>query len=297
MPETPPVSGLVERRSLQNRALAHIDRLPSLSTVVGEFLALSRREYFTAADFEKILIKDQALVARLLKVANSSFFGATQPIRTVSQAVVLIGMDNLRNLVYAVSSSGLLRRRLRCYGYAGRGFWFHSLGVAMTARLLVETDAVRAGLAGEEAFVAGLLHDLGKLILDDFLDPSLGPRAVQLGEERSTLGWDHAELGARVLLRWKIPEEIRGAVRAHHNPAAKDGSRHAGGVLVRAADAICNAWGLGMRPDADLASDPDLGDCAAALAAAGMTEASCRELLPRLRRQLETIESCFGEAP
>lgn len=295
MPETPTVSGLVERRSLQNRALAQIDRLPSLSTVVGEFLALARREYFTAADFERIIVKDQALVARLLKVANSSFFGATQPVRSVSQAVVLIGMDNLRNLVYAVSSSGLLRRRLRCYDYAGRGFWLHSLGVAMTARLLVESEAVPPSLAGEEAFVAGLLHDLGKLILDDFLDASLGPRRVELGEERSTLGWDHAELGSRVLLRWKIPGEIRGAVREHHGPAGAGGSRKPGGALVRAADAICNAWGLGLRADADLASDPDLGDCAPALAAAGLTEDACRELLPRLRRQLATIESCFGE--
>jgi HD-like signal output (HDOD) protein len=294
MPDSPSIAGLVEIKTLQKRVLAQTESLPSLSTVVGEFLQLSAKEYFTALDFEKVLIKDQALVARLLKVANSSFFGSSRPIQTVHEAVVLIGMDNLKNIVYAVSSSGLLKRKLKSYRYPEAGFWLHSMAVGMTCRALME--GLRGGpLGSEEAFVAGLMHDIGKLIIDDYLEPTAGVNGTfSLDEEREAAGFDHAELGEKILERWRIPGHIREALRYHHDPFA-GGEFHGGAAVVNLADRICNAWCVGTRPLMDLGREINEDDYAEILAALSYPAGSFLPLLWELRQKLAVVGSYYAE--
>jgi putative nucleotidyltransferase with HDIG domain len=271
--------------------LAQIESLPSLATVVGEFLQLSKQKYFTATDFENILIKDQALVARLLKVANSSFFGCPRPIETVHEAIVLMGMDNMKNIVYAVSSSGLLRKNMKCYNYPDKGYWLHSTAVAIAAGAIVDQVGCK-DLGGEEGFVAGLLHDIGKLILDDFMDPEPGLRAIDLTEERETSGFDHVELGVKILERWKISEGVTEALRFHHDFKA-DGQPHVGGAIVQVADRLCNAWNIGTGPVMDLGADIDLAEYEEALAVLGFSEENFNVLLRGLRKKLENIEDFY----
>jgi putative nucleotidyltransferase with HDIG domain len=293
MVETQSPSGLVERKTLQKRALAQIESIPSLSTVVGEFLQLASRDYFTAMDFEKILVKDQALVARLLKVANSSFFGSSREIKTVHEAVVLIGMDNMKNIVYAVSSSGLLRHQMKSYRYPDKGFWLHSMAVGMMARALMEGAKDRC-LGGEEAFVAGLLHDIGKLILDEFLDAEQGPREVALSEEQESAGFDHAELGLHILERWKIPGTIQEAVRHHHAPK-QDDSYLPGACLLSIADQLCNHWGVGTRSLMDLGAEVEVEPFSEMLAALSFPEDKFLPLLWEMRQKLAVIENYYGD--
>lgn len=293
MSDSPSIAGLVEKKTLQKRALAQIESIPSLSTVVGEFLELSARDYFTALDFEKVLIKDQALVARLLKVANSSFFGSSRSIQTVHEAVVLIGMDNLKNIVYAVSSSGLLRRKMKSYRYPEAGFWLHSMAVGLTCRALME--GLRQGpLGSEEAFVAGLVHDIGKLIIDEHLEVGDGSGRYTLEEEAEAAGFSHPELGEKILERWKIAEPIRTALRHHHDPFA-DGEFHAGAAVVHLADQVCNAWCVGTESLMDLGSDIAEEDYAAILEALEFPSGTFLPLLWELRQKIAVIENYYVE--
>ncbi|MCB1162660.1 MAG: HDOD domain-containing protein [Candidatus Krumholzibacteriia bacterium] len=293
MSDSPSIAGLVEKKTLQKRVLTQIENIPSLSTVVGEFLELSAKDYFTALDFEKILIKDQALVARLLKVANSSFFGSSRAIHTVHEAVVLIGMDNLKNIVYAVSSSGLLRHQMKAYRYPDAGFWLHSMAVGMTCRALME-GLKNGPLGSEEAFVAGLLHDIGKLIIDDYLDPGAANEEgrFSLESEMDAAGYDHTELGEKILERWRIPANIREALRHHHQPLTDEGF-HAGAAVISLADRICNTWSVGTRSLMDLGREIEEEDFEDLLTALQFPPGAFLPLLWELRQKLAHVEDYY----
>ncbi|MDP6419402.1 MAG: HDOD domain-containing protein [Candidatus Krumholzibacteria bacterium] len=292
MPPRHSIIGIVERKSLQKKTLARMESLPSLGSVVKEFLAVARREYFTASDFEKVIRKDQALVARLLKVANSSFFAGGRSISTIHDAVVLIGMDNMKNMVYAVSSSGLLRREMDCYDYPGRGFWTHAMAVAITSRKLAEAMK-QPPLLGEEAFVAGLLHDIGKLVLDELFDPIPGRRPICREEEEEVSGFEHPELARHVLQRWKLPEHIIQAVRYHHDPWNR-GKSHPAAVLVHLSDQLCNQWGLGRRNLEDLGREVDVQDYRKEMRSLGFERESFLRLLWQLRQDLQDLDHLYA---
>jgi putative nucleotidyltransferase with HDIG domain len=272
---------------------ALIDGLPGLPCVVHELLALARKEYLTATDFRRVICKDQALVARLLRVANSSACGRSRGINTIPEAVVLIGLDNMKTIVYAVSSEGLLRRSFRVYDYHEKGFWLHAMGVAVTTRLLIEAARSRR-VHAEAAFVAGLVHDVGKLIIDDLLDPAAGPRVVEAAAERAAAGLDHAELGAAILAGWNIPEPIVASARWHHDPA-RAGDRAEGALAVAMADAICNVWGVGVAPFLDLGEEFDAGPFAGTLATLDIPHGRLPGILDAARQKLVTLEDIFGE--
>jgi putative nucleotidyltransferase with HDIG domain len=285
--------GKSDWKLVRMQVLDRIESLPSRSTVVHEFLELSRRDFFTAKDFEKVLIKDQALVARLLKVANSALFGRSRKIQTIPEAVVLIGLENLKNIVYAVSSDGLMRRELRCYDYPAKGFWIHGVGVGMTARALSEVSR-KGTLHSEEAYVGGLLHDVAKLIIDDFLETEPGPRPVTMEEERQAVGMDHTELAEHILRRWNIPEDISDAVRYHHEPC-QEGEWHLGGAVVSLADAICNTWGIGKHESLNLGGEIDVEEHRRAMDALGLAEVALPPILLRIRQNLAELEGYYED--
>ncbi len=290
---TDAVSGpqTTEIENTKKKVLARTEGLPSLSTIVNEFLELSKSELFTAKDFERVISKDQALVGRLLKTANSSAYGRPRSIHSVSDAVVLIGLDELKKIVYAVSSEGLLRRDFKVYSYPDKGFWKHSMGVALLSRALVE-GSKNTFLKGEQYFVAGLVHDVGKLIIDDFLDTASGQRNVGITEEKTAAGMDHAELGDYILKNWCIPDDIAGAVRHHHDPTAAGRSLR-GALVVAAADSICNLWGVGNRLYMDLGEDVDPAHHQEVLRELKISDTRLGEILWDTRQKLANLEEIF----
>ena len=107
-----PVAPANQWRTVRFEVLEKLESLPSLNSVVLEFLELSQTEFFTAKDFEAVISKDQALVARVLKLANSGLYGRSRSIHSIPEAVVLIGLESLKKIVFAVSTEGLTRRTL-----------------------------------------------------------------------------------------------------------------------------------------------------------------------------------------
>jgi len=280
-------------RSIRFDVLEHIDALPSLSIVIHEFLALSRQEFFTAADFEAVIAKDQALVARVLKVANSGLYARSRTVPSIAEAVVLIGLDNLKRIVYSVSTEGLTRQDMTHYRFhPGGGFWMHSMAVGLTARVLAEA-AKRPGLRSEEAFVAGLLHDVAKLVIDDFLPE--GVSDADRAEEREAVGLDHAELAEYMLKQWHLPDAITEAVRGHHtepgSSASMDDDR--GGVLLGLAEALCDHWQVGRGGDLDLGLDTPVEPHVARLAVVGLDPEGWENLVWDIRQVLVNIEELY----
>ncbi|MFH1842642.1 MAG: HDOD domain-containing protein [bacterium] len=282
-----------EWKTIRLQVIERVENLPSLSTVVHEFMALSKREYFTAKDFERVIIKDQGLVARLLKVANSGFFGTNREIKTIPEAVVLVGLDNMKNMVFAVSTGGMMRQELRSYLYPDKGFWLHAMGVGMTSRALCEA-ARSVTFSGEEAFVAGLLHDVAKLTIDEFLDPTAGPRPITPDEEKAACGMDHTELAEHVMKMWKLPQAIADAVRFHHTPLQGD-QWHEGAAVVQLADIICNTWGIGTQALMDLGEDIDPDEHAELLEKLGISGQDLPKLLLMARQKLANLQNSYDD--
>lgn len=240
-------------RTIRFEVLEKIESLPSLNSVVNEFLGLARKEFFSAKDFENVLSKDQALVARLLKVANSGLYGPSRSISSIPEAVVLIGLEKLKRIVYAVSCEELTSHKMSNYNYhPQQGFWLHSLGVAQAAKVLAEASSI-CNLRGEEAFIAGLLHDVGKLVIDEFLSTESGA-VVSCKDEITAVGINHAELSEYILKQWNLPESITSTILYHH-AVNEGGEFKPGSAVLSLAQKICYTWGVGKKNPVDLSQE------------------------------------------
>ncbi len=227
--------------------------LPALPAAVVRVMQLTDDPKAGTADVARALASDQALAARVLKLANSAFYGASRRISTVSEAVVTLGMRTTRNLVMATSCQEMLERDVAGYALPPGALWRHSLACASAAQALAQRAGYRAT---EEAFVAGLLHDIGKVVLSAYckeefirvLVRALGGGLTFADAEREVLGFDHAEAGACLLERWNLPPALVLAVRRHHAPLESPSSSLLP-CLVHVADAVCLTLGIGLGLD------------------------------------------------
>ncbi|NRA38509.1 MAG: HDOD domain-containing protein, partial [Planctomycetes bacterium] len=156
-------------------------------------------------------------------LVNSPFFGLQYPVSSISQAVAIIGMNSLKSLVVAASTSALLMSDLGVYGFTENGLWDNSMATAALSRHI----ALVAGIEKEEAetyFLAGLLRDIGMLVLGPFLSDVEEPfthgeikgESDIIYREREVLGFDHCWVGARISEKWHLPEILHRAITCHH---------------------------------------------------------------------------------
>ena len=282
-------------RTVRFDVLEKLESLPSLNSVVLEFLELSQREFFTAKDFETVISKDQALVARLMKLANSGMYGRSRSINSIPEAVVLIGLESLKKIVFAVSTEGLTRRTLANYAYhQEQGFWLHSLGVAQTSRVLAEVSPA-CTLRSEEVYVAGLLHDVGKLVINEFLPPGDG-KHVSRRKEIEAVGLDHAELAEHILRQWNLPESITACVR-HHHDYKQAGEWVPAAAVLSLAEGICGHWGLGHKHPIDLSSDVPMDNFRNILDDLGLTASKWDHVIWDVRQNLVGLDGVFLADP
>ena len=227
--------------------------LPALPETVMRVLRLSDDPKSSIADVGKALVSDQALAARVLKLANSAFYGASRRISTVSEAVVILGMRTTRNLVMATGCQDMLQNEVAGYCLPPGALLRHSLACASAAQALAQRTKYR-GM--EEAFVAGLLHDIGKVVMNLYLRDQFIQVLIQVASgdltyadaERAVFSFDHAEAGATLLERWNLPAPLVAAVRYHHAPLEAPGDSPLP-CLVHVADAICMTLGVGLGLD------------------------------------------------
>ncbi len=244
---------------LKSRIMQKIEEVPSLPAIVYKVMELVNSEKSSASDFEKVVAHDQALAARMLRMANSSFYSLSRKVSTISDAVVYLGHNTIRSLVLGASTSSLFKRSLPAYGYKREGLWQHANIVASLSREI----ASAAHLTPEEienCYVSGLLHDIGKLILGPFAQEQVDSFIAQIQEgkelaevEKKLLGFTHGEIGRILLDKWKLPRNLVETVHYHHQPETSTYAPRET-LAVSVANSISNQLGLALdmeKPEND----------------------------------------------
>lgn len=236
-----------------NRVISRIRDLPTLPATVIRITQIVNNPKASARDLARIITDDQVLTARLLRLVNSSFYGFPQRISTVTGAIVLLGFDAIRNLLLSTSIFKLFKAGSRDLRFRLDAFWDHSVGCALGAKI-VATHLRYEQV--EELFVAGLLHDIGK-VLELLYLPQDFERVAERVEadnilieeaEREIWGFGHAELGAALADAWRLPAKLVEVIGFHHTPD-RALSFPLETSIVHVADILCRALDLGSGGD------------------------------------------------
>jgi putative nucleotidyltransferase with HDIG domain len=275
-------------------ALRNVRNLPTLPDVAVRLLEMGESPTASMRDLARWIEKDTALAARVLKLVNSSFFGVPREVTSVRHALMILGMAHLRNLVLSSAVSNLFDQQGSVGGFSRREFWKHCVAVAGAARTIA---AVRGLLDPETAFTAGLIHDIGKLVMDRYLHEDFvkvvalleDPERTMSAAEIEVLGVHHAEIGHHLVAHWNLPEVLRMAVGFHHEP--QTAPQHAAvAALVGVADAMVRQLHIGSGGGADHPlSEQALALCSLNLA---QFEEIQRDLEEELEEQVDVLAEC-----
>ncbi len=235
---------------LEEYVLNSLD-LPVLPMVANKVMKVASNPDSTASLLGLVISRDEALASRVLRIANSAFYGVSRKINTISEAVTIIGFDGIKNLALALSMRGVYKS----FGLLEQLLWDHSVGVAITAQLAAAHVHVKQK---EEVFMAGLLHDVGKVILLN-QEKEKYTRVIQMvynddftftAAEEEVFGFNHAIVGSLVIKKWNFPDFLVSIARYHNDiPSYKDGDSYISLMLalVNFADLLCNKLGIGRR--------------------------------------------------
>jgi HD-like signal output (HDOD) protein len=239
---------------LKKRIIKRINDLPPMPKVLFKARQVLADPNSSFKDISRIIETDQAIAAKILKVANSAYYGLSGMVSSLHQASVVLGYQTLEQVITMVSSASLLGKQLRGYGLQAGMLWRHSLATAIGSRLIAKT---RAPSLENDAFSVGLIHDAGKLALDAYvltkrkeIECFLRDQSPYFLEaERQVLGFDHTEIAHDLSQKWKLPENHADAMRYHHHPEEANGNPLA--HIVHLADHIAKQAGYGSGPGFD----------------------------------------------
>jgi putative nucleotidyltransferase with HDIG domain len=230
---------------------SRIGELPTLPFIAAKLLDTLADENSSAVDVARIIASDQATSTRLLRFANSSYFSLGRRIATVRDAIVLIGYEGVRRMALGIAVIDSLGKGTPTSGLDFTRLWLHAIGVGTAARDLA--PIVRAN--GEEAFIGGLLHDVGKVIMAAGAPQTYSEALRAAGQgmsirdgELSVFGFSHCDVAALILAEWQFPERVVHAASLHHTPAEDTPSREMV-MLVHAGDCLVRQAGLGYPGD------------------------------------------------
>jgi putative nucleotidyltransferase with HDIG domain len=269
-------------------ALASLGQLPSFSPILKNLMAGLAGDDVSFSLIAKWIEKDTVLAANVLRLVNSALYGRQSSISSIHHAISILGVNKVRNIVLSLSVSGMWTKVRTPKGFSIARFNLHSAATAVLADMLVQKLPVDYPEGG---FVAGLLHDIGKLLIA-LSAPDQYQASQQLCEsgnrtlsecENELIGITHSELSALALEKWQLPEPIRRAVQDHHAQSL-DTSRLS--TAVKIADAIANRFGISVI------SSPTLGDPVEPLVSIGL-ESSVKSILEDFKLEFESIKSFY----
>jgi putative nucleotidyltransferase with HDIG domain len=225
-------------------------KMPPLPQIAQKALFLIRDPDSNMAEISKVISMDQVMTSQILRWANSAYYSLLVPITTIHQAVMYLGQNTIQSLILTASISTYFDRSLPGYGLDRGELWKHSVSVAATARII----ATRLGRTeAEEAYHAGLLCDIGKLVFDLALRNINFP-AAQIHDlsfdeiEQTFFGIDHASMGAIIAKNWKLPPLLETAIGFHHKPGKCTEFRSIT-AAVHIADVMVTMLGVGVGRD------------------------------------------------
>jgi len=238
------------KNDLEKIILDTID-IPSLPTVAMKALELINDGGSSINELEKIISQDQSFSARLLRIANSPYYGMNRRIDTISSGVMLIGFNTMKSLVVAASLKDMHRK----FGLFEQKLWEHSLGVSVASSLLAKVTKM---VQPEEALVGGLIHDVGKTILNNSIPDKYALITQKVYEEGAfykdaeaqLLGYNHCDVGGLIARKWKLPKNLEAVIQYHHAdvlPVFEDNAFEALCQIVNVSDAVCLSMSIGIK--------------------------------------------------
>jgi len=286
MPELPSASDLASQ-------VKSIPTLPSVLTVLSRRMEDPKT---SSEDLAQVIVQDQAIASKVLKLVNSPFYGFSGRIQSISQGIVILGFNAVKNLVLSTSVIDAFRGTTSSDLFRMDTLWVHSASVASTAKLLAERTRI---CDPEDAFVGGLLHDIGKVLLWTS-EPKLFQACLQLVQQKKVplaevelriLGFRDEEAGALLAEKWKFPESLRAAIRWRSAPSRAGG--HAGlASTVHCANVLCTAMNAAAHPGSVI-TPPE----AAAWKMCGLEpDASLREVVRELPARLASAKGFVSSA-
>jgi len=291
--------GATDQQSVVTSAISDISHIATLPEITLKIIELVEDPTSTAQDLHNIISNDPALCSRILKVVNSAFYGLPRQIGSINRAIVLLGLNAVKNIAIAASLTKLFRGGELCSRFSAKDLWIHSIATAAGAKLVC--DELKLNLS-DEPFLAGLIHDIGIMVevqsmrhelLQVFeemtFDGDGAPTSDMREVEGRVLGADHEAFGAGLCEAWKFPKSFTFVTRHHHAPMELAEENRALAAIVYVADRISALCGYGFRTDLpNLDFDPEVID------GLSLSAQQIEAIKERLPESFDEIEATFG---
>lgn len=292
-------TGVQDSAAIVNGAIREISHIATLPEVTLKIVELVENPSSTAQDLHGVIGNDPALCSRVLKVVNSAFYGLPGQVASIDRAIVLLGLNAVKNIAIAASLVKLFRGGELCPSFSARDLWQHSVGVAATSKMIVEKLGM--GMA-DEAFLGGLIHDIGVLVELQYdrqrllevierlnLDDAGAPREDMREVEQRVFGATHEQFGRGLCERWKFPPSLQFITGHHHDPFALPEEQRTLACVVHVADRLAGGAAEGFRLDLT-----DLEVSERALDAIGLSGEQLAQIRTDLPRALEDVSRMLG---
>ena len=234
--------------TLVKRLFSRISEVSTLPTVAVKIIEVANDPTTGAEDLLGAVQFDTALATRIMRTVNSSYYSMQNKVADLKLAITLLGFKEIRNLAMTAYIAQLFKKGSGHGSYTREGLWNHMIGVGIVAQLVAETCQ---RVPPREAYLAGLLHDIGLILEDQYLNKPFCKVIDLLTEdtplrdvERQVMGFDHAELGEYVASQWSLPRHLTATIRYHHSPLEYEGEHRDMVCVVALADFFCNVKGL-----------------------------------------------------
>lgn len=233
-----------------------IDSMPSLPVTVAKILEITRDPSSTPNDLAQVINYDPVLLGKVLKLVNSAYYHLSNQVTSIVKAIIMLGLNTIKNLALSTAVLGTMTKKENFVALNMDGYWRHSLAVAVTAKLIAAAGGVDTKLR-DEYFVAGLLHDIGKIILNQSFS-QLYFQAIQEADmemaplwrkEREVLKISHARVGRLVAEKWQLSPSLIEAIELHHDPLSCSEESRRVVAAVAAANYFCVTNDIGFSGD------------------------------------------------
>lgn len=272
--------------------ISRSENLPVLSQSASQVLRLVDDQNAGPKEIEAAIAKDPAITAKILKAANSAYYGGVK-VPTVSRAVQFLGMNSVRSLVVGIAFQQMASGKPEAPSFNKMEFWKHSLAVATAARIL---GRIRLPEKAEELYCAGVMHDVGMLVMDRFMSVEF-QEAIEMSMrtgmplyecEKQKYRFSHADVGALLATHWSLTPMLKSAIQYHHDPM-RDQEFFESTMIVATADAIAYRSGFGNSvPNARHDLDEGLASIA------GLSEDHLQKVVQLVSTEVEMAEAALA---
>jgi len=231
----------------------YIDSMPSLSITVSKIIEVTKNPQATAKDLNRVISLDPVLVGKVLKLINSAYYGLQNKVTSLVTAIIMLGMNTIKNLALSTAVLGTMKRDSNFKALNIDGFWRHSIGVGVLSKLIASKIGIPA-TKKEEYFIGGLLHDIGKIPLNELFEESYmkAIRAADIKKakladmEKEFIEITHTEVGKMIAGKWNLMDETFECVLHHHDPNMASKKNYKLVTSVHIADIYCNMNQVGF---------------------------------------------------